>query len=190
MRIIRKLSPAFALALIVACGDDHTSPTAVEASRAPAPDPRVARHTALGAYRFSVAPEVFGTTTPVDNTFLYNAEKAADGRVWGHVRYVQSADGSTFHYTASVTCMGIYDYDGRIGNRAKIGALIEASDDPDAPAGKYLWWQAIDDGEEFTGVDKSTLIGIGDQAANEAFCASDRVPRFGPFTVKGVLIVK
>jgi hypothetical protein len=33
--------------------------------------------------------------------------------------------------------------------------------------------------------DRSSLIGFGDEAANEAFCNSPNLPRFGPWDVDG-----
>lgn len=38
--------------------------------------------------------------------------------------------------------------------------------------------------------DRSSLIGLGDEAANEAFCASPNLPRFGPWDVKGNIRIK
>ncbi|HET9480730.1 MAG TPA: hypothetical protein VFP98_03155, partial [Candidatus Polarisedimenticolia bacterium] len=58
------------------------------------------------------------------------------------------------------------------------------------PAGVFAWFQAIDNGDGGSGAaDRSTLVGFGDQAENEAFCNSDAPPRFGPWDVLGDLQV-
>ncbi len=75
--------------------------------------------------------------------------------------------------------MEIYD-----GNRVKYGGVVEVSNDPDIVPGElFIWFQGIDNGE---GVepDLSTIAGAGDDAANEAFCASPAPPRF-VFPVQG-----
>ena len=77
--------------------------------------------------------------------------------------------------------MNVYD-----GNRAKIGGVIEVSNDPTVPAGFYAWFQVFDNGEGAGApADRSSLIGFGDEAANEAFCNSPNLPRFGPWDIQG-----
>jgi hypothetical protein len=45
---------------------------------------------------------------------------------------------------------------------------------------------SIDNGEGANAPpDQSSLVGFGDEAANEAFCNSPRLPRFGPWTCTG-----
>jgi hypothetical protein len=68
--------------------------------------------------------------------------------------------------------MNVYD-----GNRVKYGGLITSSNDPDFPAGGYIWFQGLDHGEGAGAPpDQSTGSGFGDAAANEAFCNSANPP--------------
>ncbi|MGH3118833.1 MAG: hypothetical protein ACRDQ2_17310, partial [Gaiellales bacterium] len=84
------------------------------------------------------------------------------------------------------TCMGLYD-----GNRAKIGGVITWSNDPTLPPGRYGWFQAFDLGKgRKAPPDRSSLLGFGDEEANEAFCASPNLPRFGPWDVEGDIRIK
>lgn len=64
--------------------------------------------------------------------------------------------------------------------------------DPDFPAGVFIRFQSIDNGEGANAPpDLSTISGFGDEAGNEAFCASDAVPNpnFGPHRVEGKIEV-
>jgi hypothetical protein len=82
--------------------------------------------------------------------------------------------------------MGVYD-----GNRAKIGGVITNSNDPTLPPGTFAWFQVFDNGEGSNAPpDRSSLIGFGDEAANEAFCNSANLPRFGPWDVQGNVQVR
>jgi hypothetical protein len=82
--------------------------------------------------------------------------------------------------------MNVYD-----GNRAKIGGVVEQSNDPTVPAGTFAWFQAFDNGDgPDAPPDRSSLIGFGNQAANEAFCNSPNLPRFGPWDVQGNVQVR
>jgi hypothetical protein len=137
---------------------------------------------AVGAYHVTVPPEVFGTTTPVSSRFAFAAFKNPQGGVSGRYHYRESVDGVTTNYGGVVTCMNIYDFDGATGNRAKIGARVDETDDPSTPVGSFIWWQSIDEAAPGK-PDTTTLAGFGDAAANQAFCDSNRVPRFGPFAV-------
>ena len=66
-----------------------------------------------------------------------------------------------------VTCLVVYD-----GNRAKIGGEIKTSNDPTLPAGGFAWFRCSTPGEGANALpDRSSLIGFGDEAANEAFCS-------------------
>jgi hypothetical protein len=79
------------------------------------------------------------------------------------------------------------------GNRAKWGGPIEETNDPGVPVGIFGWFQSIDNGEGANSPpDLSTLFGLGNEADNEAFCNSDRVPNanFGPHVVKGNIQVR
>jgi hypothetical protein len=82
--------------------------------------------------------------------------------------------------------MNVYD-----GNRAKIGGVVEQSNDPTVPAGTFAWFQVFDNGEgPDAPPDRSSLIGFGNEAANEAFCNSPNLPRFGPWDVQGNVQVR
>jgi hypothetical protein len=82
--------------------------------------------------------------------------------------------------------MNVYD-----GNRAKIGGVITVSNDPTLPPGGFAWFQVFDNGEGANAPpDRSSLIGFGNEAANEAFCNSPNLPRFGPWDVEGNVQVR
>ena len=137
---------------------------------------------AAGDDTIDVPPSVFGTTTDVVGQFLFVAVRDPSGRIHGLYRVSEAADGSTFHYSGRLTCIGIYDFNGRTGNRAKVGGSIDATDDPSIAVGSFIWWQAIDN-RGLDRPDQSTFPGFGDAAANEAFCEASTPPRFGPFDV-------
>jgi hypothetical protein len=119
------------------------------------------------------------------NNLELKARKDAGGNVTGHFRYVQTDDGVPFTFSGSITCLDTY------GSRAKLGGVIESSTDPTIPVGSYGWFQEFDNGEgAHAAPDQSTLMGVGDQAANEAFCASPNLPRFGPWDVQGNIQVR
>lgn len=156
---------------------------------------------ATGGYHFTIPPDfnggIFGTTTPIKNRVTFNAKRSADGTVSGWYTYEQEADGAVFKFAGPVTCLQIYDTPVLVRtpnvppltqNRAKWGGRVEMSNDPTIPAGTFIWFQSIDNGEGANGwTDVSTLSGFGTEAANEAFCNSDRVPNpnFGPHPVGG-----
>jgi hypothetical protein len=146
---------------------------------------------AAGAIQFDVAPEVFGTTTPIDNRLFYVAWSDGAGNVSGRYSYTQSYDGSTFRFRGSISCLHLYDFDGGVKNRAKLGGPIEWTD-AGVPPDSYIWWQQIDnDRSPGRPPDKSTLGGIGTEAANDAFCNAPTAPRFGPFEVdRGDVLVR
>jgi len=116
-----------------------------------------------------------------NRTLSFNARKYEDGSVSGRFEYHQVVEGEAFVFNVDVTCFNVYD-----GNRAKIGGVIEVSNDPTLPAGVFAWFQVFDNGEGAAAPhDRSSLIGFGDEAANEAFCSSPNLPRFGPWDVQG-----
>ncbi|MGH3104293.1 MAG: hypothetical protein ACRDN6_09390 [Gaiellaceae bacterium] len=132
-------------------------------------------------------PNPFGVEV-LNRTLAFNARKDADGTVSGHFEYhqIEVSTGATFKFNVDVTCMNVYD-----GNRAKIGGVIEVSNDPTLPPGVYAWFQVFDNGEGADAPpDRSSLIGFGDEAANEAFCNSPNLPRFGPWDVQGNVQVR
>jgi hypothetical protein len=125
-------------------------------------------------------PNAFGVEV-VNQPLAFNARKDADGRVSGQFEYHQIVEGESFNFHVDVTCLNVYD-----GNRAKIGGVIVNSNDPTLPRGTFAWFQVFDEGEGANApADRSSLIGFGDEAANEAFCNSPNLPRFGPWDVEG-----
>jgi hypothetical protein len=130
-------------------------------------------------------PNAFGVEV-WNRTLAFNARKYADGSVSGRFEYHQVVEGEAFIFNVEVTCMNVYD-----GNRAKIGGIIRVSNDPTLPPGGYAWFQVFDNGEGAQAPpDQSSLIGFGDEAANEAFCNSPNLPRFGPWDVQGNVQVR
>jgi hypothetical protein len=125
-------------------------------------------------------PNAFGVEV-WNRTLSFNARKYADGSVSGQFEYHQVVEGEAFKFNVDVTCMNVYD-----GNRAKIGGLVKVSSDPTLPAGVFAWFQVFDNGEGANAPpDRSSLNGFGNEAANEAFCNSPNLPRFGPWDVQG-----
>ena len=130
-------------------------------------------------------PNAFGVEV-VNQPLSFTARKYADGSVSGHFSYHQIVEGQSFNFGVDVTCLVIYD-----GNRAKIGGEIKTSNDPTLPPGGFAWFQVFDNGEGANALpDRSSLIGFGDEAANEAFCNSPNLPRFGPWDVQGNVQVR
>jgi hypothetical protein len=136
-----------------------------------------------GAHWTIPLPNAFDVV--VVNDLEFNARKDEDGSVSGHFNYHQTVEGTTLDFVGTVTCMNVY------GNRAKIGGMVTKSTDPTIPAGTFGWFQAFDNGEgSGAPADQSSLMGFGDEAANEAFCNSPNLPRFGPWDVQGNIQVR
>jgi hypothetical protein len=130
-------------------------------------------------------PNPFGGEV-VNQPLAFSARKYADGSVDGQFEYHQIFQGESFNFHVDVTCMNVYD-----GNRAKIGGVITRSNDPVQVPGRYAWFQVFDNGEGANDPpDQSSLIGFGNEAANEAFCNSPNLPRFGPWDVHGNVQVR
>jgi hypothetical protein len=125
-------------------------------------------------------PNQFGVEV-WNRTLAFNARRYADGSVSGRFEYHQVVEGEAFKFNVDVTCFEVYD-----GNRAKIGGRIAVSNDPTVPVGLFAWFQVFDNGEGAAAPpDRSSLLGFGDEAANEAFCDSPNLPRLGPWDVEG-----
>jgi hypothetical protein len=138
-----------------------------------------------GVYWTIPLPNAFGVEV-VSQPLAFNARKYADGTVNGHFDYHQKAGGDTVTFGVDVTCMNVYD-----GNRVKIGGIVTQSSDPTIAVGMYGWFQVFDNGEGANSPpDQSSLVGFGDEAANEAFCDSPNLPRFGPWDVQGDVQVR
>jgi hypothetical protein len=130
-------------------------------------------------------PNQFGVEVE-NRTLAFDARRNADGSAGGRFEYQQVVEGEAFVFNVDVTCMSVYD-----GNRAKIGGVIEVSNDPTLPPGRFAWFQVFDNGEGANAPpDRSSLVGFGDEAANEAFCNSPNLPRFGPWDVQGNVHVR
>ena len=138
-----------------------------------------------GAHWTIPLPNPFGVEVQ-NRTLAFNARKYADGSVTGRFEYHQVVEGQAFKFNVDVTCMNVYD-----GNRAKIGGVIVVSNDPTLPPGQFAWFQVYDNGEGANAPpDRSSLVGFGNEAANEAFCNSPALPRFGPWDVEGNVQVR
>ncbi len=125
-------------------------------------------------------PNQFGVVVE-NRTLSFNARKDADGTVTGRFEYHQVVEGEAFKFNVDVTCLNVYD-----GNRAKLGGVITVSSDPTLPVGVFAWFSVFDNGEGANAApDRSSLVGFGTEAANEAFCNSPNLPRFGPWDVDG-----
>jgi hypothetical protein len=129
-------------------------------------------------------PNVFGVVV-WNRTLSFDAQKYADGSVDGQFEYQQIVEDEAFKFNVDVSCLNVYD-----GNRAKIGGLVTLSSDPTEPPGVFAWFQVFDNGEGANVPDRSSLVGFGDEAANEAFCNSSNLPRFGPWDVQGNVQVR
>lgn len=167
------LFSAAACIALAACGEELPTGEAVEASMA-VNAPSVAASASGGANwdlgGFDLDDD--GDEDPVGNVLAFNAVRYDDGSVRGQIEYQQSALGDAFRFHGTVTCIAVYD-----GNRAKFGGPITRSDDPTIPVGVYMWFTVVDNGQGAASApDRSSIFGIGDNAANEAFCASDAPP--------------
>ena len=170
------MKPVLASIVILGCGALSLLPAAADG-------PIMA--TANGGYQWTIAADdVFGVEV-VNRSLTVNARQHADGSVAGVFQYHQLFLDNFIHVTLSVTCFEVYD-----GNRAKVGGVIEVSNDPRVPPGVFGWFQAIDNGEGAgSDPDQSTLVGFGTEEQNEAFCNSPAGPNFGPWDVTGNLQV-
>jgi hypothetical protein len=140
---------------------------------------------ASGGVHWTIPPDVFGVEVR-NQPLAFNAKKYADGTVKGQFEYHQVVEGESFNFHVEVTCMSVYD-----GNRAKIGGRITHSNDATIPPGTFAWFQVFDNGEGANDPpDQSSLVGFGNEAANEAFCNSPNLPRFGPWDVQGNVQVR
>ena len=122
----------------------------------------------------------------VNQPLAFGVQKYEDGSVTGNFTYHQIVEGVSFDFHVDATCMNVYD-----GNRAKIGGVITYSNDPTLPPGVFAWFQVFDNGEGGDSPpDRSSLVGFGSEAANEAFCNTPNLPRFGPWDVQGNIQVR
>jgi hypothetical protein len=172
LRNVIALAGAAALLAVPVAAASHSSNPVVESAN--------------GGIHWTIPlPNAFGVEV-ISQPLAFHARKYADGTVKGHFFYRQTAGGETVEFHVDVTCMNVYD-----GNRAKIGGIVTKSTDPTIDVGSYGWFQVFDNGEgQKAPPDQSTLVGFGDEAANEAFCNSPNLPRFGPWDVHGNVQVR
>jgi hypothetical protein len=205
MAMLKHLRLFGLVTLAAACGNADL-PSTPKNSLQPALAQDALRAVANGSYHFTIPEDfnggIFGIE--IENDVSFTVRRSANGEVGGRFRYVQSAGGEDFIFSGSVTCFQRYDtpvlarfpeIPAMVGNRAKWGGVIEASNDPTIPVGRYLWFQSIDNSGEPGShyPDVSTLSGFGDEAATLAFCNSPNVPNanFGPHAVgAGQIIVQ
>jgi hypothetical protein len=165
-----RLIPLLVCTAVLGCSDATTGPASLVAPDVNAAlGPAVA--SARGGAHWTIPPARFGFE--IGNKLSFTATKYADGSVDGRINYHQSFLGFDIHLNARVTCMEVYD-----GNRVKYGGVVEVSNDPDiAPGETFIWFQGLDHGEGANAApDQSTIAGAGNEAANEAFCASSAPP--------------
>lgn len=125
-----------------------------------------------GDITWTIPPDVFGAE--VGNDLRFDARKTDEGDISGHIHYEQAFQGELFVFDIDVTCLVVYDG----GTRAKLGGIITESNDATIPVGRYGWFSALDLGKPtHDPPDRSSLLGFGDEAANEAFCNSPNLPR-------------
>jgi hypothetical protein len=114
-----------------------------------------------------------GADDPINNVLGISAVRYEDGTVEGQMEYKQRVFGLSFDFHGPVTCIGVYDD----GTRAKFGGPITRSNDPDIPVGVFMWFTVVDNGQGAgSPPDRSSILGIGNEQANEDFCASDAPP--------------
>jgi len=113
-----------------------------------------------------------GVDDPIHQQLTFTAQKGIDGTVKGNILYVQEAFGESFRFKGQVSCINVYD-----GNRVKFGGPVTQSDDATVPVGIFMWFHSIDNGQGAgASPDQTTGFGLGDNAANEAFCNSAALP--------------
>jgi hypothetical protein len=128
-----------------------------------------------------------GVEDPINQRLTFTAQKDADGVVKGTILYEQEVFGERFRFKSDVSCINVYD-----GNRVKFGGPITQSNDPTVPVGLFMWFHSLDHGQGAAAApDQTTGLGLGDNAANEAFCNSAALPnpRFLSDVTAGNLMV-
>jgi hypothetical protein len=113
-----------------------------------------------------------GVEDPIHQHLTFTAQRDADGVVKGNILYVQEVFGESFRFKGDVSCISVYD-----GNRVKFGGPVTQSNDATVPVGIFMWFHSIDNGQGAGDApDQTTGFGLGDNAANEAFCNSPALP--------------
>lgn len=174
-----RVTPTILLASVLLFGCDETPlPSGLDVAASSTAGPTAAA--ANGGAHWTVPASLFGFE--IGNKLQFNARRYEDGRVAGKIDYHQQFLGNSIHLVAVVTCIAVYDG----GTRVKYGGPVTVSNDPDIVPGElFIWFQGIDNGQgASSSPDRSTIAGAGDEAANEAFCASSDPPRFA-FDVQG-----
>ena len=98
----------------------------------------------------------------VMDELVYHAELKGDGTVSGSYSYQITVFGSTNSYSGRMFCVKVD------GNRAWIGATVDATTHPDR-LGLYSWWQVADNSGDGT-ADHSTFLGFGTEQETIDYC--------------------
>ena len=168
MRLAHSFAAVSIVGFALACADDSPT-TTLEPFALETQQEGGQTASATAGLHWTIPPSAFGF--PVDNRLTIAALRS-DGDVRGRFVYEQAFLGNTFLFEGPITCLGVYD-----GFRAKTGGPVEKSNDPDVPVGTFIWWHVHDNGEgSGAAPDQATLPGLGDEAGNEAFCASPNRP--------------
>jgi predicted small lipoprotein YifL len=167
--------------VLAACGTDGPlqpdgdDAAAVDASLAAAAHGVNTVASASGGVKYTLLGLDFdgdGVDDPIHQRLTFTAMKGSDGTVKGKILYVQEAFGESFRFKGDVSCINVYD-----GNRVKFGGPVTQSDDATVPVGTFMWFHSIDNGQGAgASPDQTTGFGLGDNAANEAFCNSAALP--------------
>ena len=129
----------FCSAVLVSCSDAPTVPNlsglrpSAEASFSRSNRGREASVTGRGVY---VLTNIAGVRQALENAAILHA----DGSVTGEFFLRNDFDGGQMAW-GRIVCLGV------AGNRANLAGVIVRSNTPVAPAGNYLLWSIVDNGE-------------------------------------------
>lgn len=93
----------------------------------------------------------------------YHMNRRADGSVSGDYDYNLAVQGNVTTASGEIICFKVD------GNRAWIGATVDASSNPNL-VGQYSWWQVADNGGSGGQADRSTFLGFGSLQATLDYC--------------------
>lgn len=92
----------------------------------------------------------------------YHMNKSSDGTVTGQYDYELAVQGIADTVSGHIICFKTE------GDRAWIGATVDASTDPTV-VGLYSWWQVVDNSGSGN-ADQTTFLGFGSLEATYAYC--------------------
>jgi hypothetical protein len=111
-----------------------------------------------GSSHMTVPLSVFDPSLEGDaemRTLSYNALRHGDGSVSGHYEYHIIVQDVSDVVRGTVVCLKVE------GNRAWIGATVDATTDPTVE-GLFSWWQVEDNGQGASApADRTTFLGFG-----------------------------